>query len=63
MHLCARGIVVACERSCICVLGESLLLVSRNAMCARGIGVASEWSCICVLGESMLLVIGYVFVC
>jgi hypothetical protein len=63
MHLCARGIVVACEGSCICVLGESLLLVSPNAMCARGIGVASEWSSICVLGESMLLVIDYVFVC
>jgi hypothetical protein len=24
MYLCARGTVVACERSCICVLGESL---------------------------------------
>jgi hypothetical protein len=28
MYLCARGIVVACEWSCICVLGESMLLVS-----------------------------------
>ena len=30
MYLCARGIDVACERSCICVLGESLLLVSGH---------------------------------
>jgi hypothetical protein len=30
MYLCAKGIVVACERSCICVLGESLLLVSGH---------------------------------
>ena len=34
MYLCAKGIVVGCERSCICVLGESLLLVSGHAfMC------------------------------
>ena len=51
MYLCARGIVVACERSCICVLGESLLLVSVMYLCARGIVVACERSCICVLGE------------
>ena len=30
MHLYARGIDVACERSCICVLGESVLLVSGH---------------------------------
>ena len=30
MYLCAREIVVACERSCICVLEESLLLVSGH---------------------------------
>ena len=30
MYLCARGIDVACERSCICVLRESLLLVSGH---------------------------------
>ena len=29
--MCARGIAVACERSCICVLEESLLLVSGHA--------------------------------
>ena len=31
MHLCARGIVVSCDPSCICVLEESLLLLSRHA--------------------------------
>ena len=30
MHLCARGIDVVCERSCICVLGETLLPVSGH---------------------------------
>jgi hypothetical protein len=30
MYLCARGIVVACEQSCTCVLEESLLLVSGH---------------------------------
>ena len=30
MYLCARGIVVACERSCIYVLGGSMLLVSGH---------------------------------
>jgi hypothetical protein len=30
MYLCARGIVVACEPSCICVLEESLLPVSGH---------------------------------
>ena len=30
MYLCARRIVVACERPCICVLGKSLLLVSGH---------------------------------
>jgi hypothetical protein len=49
MYLGARGIVVACERSCICVLEESLLLVSSHVYC--------------VLGESLLLVSGHVFVC
>ena len=32
MYLCARGIV-ACERSCICVLVESLLPVSGIFIC------------------------------
>jgi hypothetical protein len=30
MYLCARGIDVACERSCICVLRESLLVVKGH---------------------------------
>jgi hypothetical protein len=30
MYLCARGIVVACELSGICVLEESLLPVSGH---------------------------------
>ena len=30
MYLCFRGIMVACERSCICVLGELLLSVSGH---------------------------------
>ena len=30
MYFCARGIVVTCELSCICVLGESLLPVSGH---------------------------------
>ena len=30
MYLCARVIDVSCERSCICVLGESMLLVSGH---------------------------------
>jgi hypothetical protein len=63
MYLCARGVVVACDRSCICVLGESLLLMSRHVMCARGIDVACERSCICLLEESLFLVSGHVFVC
>ena len=63
MYLCARGIIVACERSCICVLGESLFLVIRHVMCARGIVDASEPSCICMLEDSMLFVSGHAFVC
>ena len=31
MFLCASGIVVACERSCICVLVESLWPVIGHA--------------------------------
>jgi hypothetical protein len=49
MYLCARKIVVACERPCI--------------FCAWEIVVACERSCICVLEESLLLVSGHVFVC
>ena len=30
MYLFVRGNVVTCERSCICVLGESLLHVSGH---------------------------------
>ena len=63
MYLCARGIIVACERSCICVLGESLFLVIRHVMCARGIEVACERSCICVLEESLMLLSRHAFVC
>ena len=62
MYLCARGIVVASEQSCICVLGESMLLVIDYVfvckgnrcclravmyLCASGIVVACEQSCIC----------------
>ena len=35
MHLCARGIDV-CERSCICVLGETLLPVSGHVFVCWG---------------------------
>ena len=62
MYLCARGIDVACERSCICVLGESMLFVVMY-LCVRGNVVTCERSCICVLGESLLHVSGHVFVC
>ena len=30
MHLCARGIDDACERSRFCMLGESMLIVSGH---------------------------------
>ena len=69
---------MACERSCICLLMESLLpvighvfvcllnrcgLLSLMYLSAIGIVVASDRSCICVLVESLLPVIGHVFVC
>ena len=33
MYLCARGIDVACERSCICVLGESMFVSGHVFVC------------------------------
>ena len=78
MHFSANGIVLACDRSCICVLVESLLplighvfvcLLNRCGLCsvmylsASGIVVACDRSCICVLVDSLLPVIGHVFVC
>ena len=62
MFLCASGIVVGCERSCICLLVESLWPVNVMYLCASGIDVACDRLCICVLVES-LPVIGHVFVC
>ena len=68
---------MACHRSCICVLVESLLpvighvfvfmlngcgLLSVMYCSANGI-VAFDRSCICVLVESLLPLIGHVFVC
>ena len=69
---------MACNRSCICVLVESLLPVIGHAflcllnhcgllsvmyLSANGIVVACDRSCIFVLVESLLIVIGHVFVC
>ena len=77
MYLSASGIV-ACDRSCICVLVDSLLpVISHVFVCflnlcdlfsvmylsANGILVACDRSCICVLFESLCPVIGHVFVC
>ena len=77
MYLSASGIVF-CDRSCICVLVESLLpvighvfvcllnlydLLSVMYLSANGIVVACDRSCICVLFESLWPVIGHVFVC
>ena len=77
MYLSASGIAVACNRSCICVLVESLWpvvghvfvcllnlydLLSVMYLSASGI-VACDRSCICVLCESLWPVIGHVFVC
>ena len=77
MYLSASGNAVACDRSCICVLVESLLpvighvfvcllnrcgLLSVMYLSANGIVVACDRSCICVLVESLLPVIGHVFV-
>ena len=68
MYLSASGIVVACDRSCICVLVESLLpvighvfvcflnlfdLLSVMYLSANGIVVACDRSSICVLFESL----------
>ena len=78
MYFSASGIVVACYRSCICVLFESLLpvighvfvcllnrcgLLSVMYLSANGIVVDCDRSCICVLVESLLPVIGDAFVC
>ena len=78
MYFSASGIVVACDRSCIFLLMESLLpvighvfvcllnrcgLLSIMYLSANGIVVACDRSCICVLVESLLPVIGHVFVC
>ena len=78
MNCSASGIVVACDRSCICVLVESLLpvighvcvclltrcgLLSVMYFSSNGIVVACDRSCICVLVESLWPVIGHVFVC
>jgi hypothetical protein len=67
MYLSVSGIV-ACDRSCICVLVESLLpvighvfvcflnlcdLLSVMYFSANGIVVACDRSCICVLFESL----------
>ena len=70
---------MACERSCIFLLVESLWpvighvfvcllnrcgLLSVMYLSANGIVVASfDRSCICLLMESLLPVIGHVFVC
>jgi hypothetical protein len=69
---------VACYRSCICLLMESLLtVIGHVVMCllnrcgqlsvmylsANGIVVACDRSCICVLVESLLPDIGHVFMC
>ena len=62
MYLSASGIVVACDRSCMCVLVE-WLPVNGNVLCASGIVVGCERSCICLLVELFLLVNGHVFVC
>ena len=79
MYFSASGIVVACDRSCICVLVESLLPVIGHVFvcllnrCGQlsvmylsaynGIVVACDRSCICGLVESLLPVIGDAFVC
>ena len=78
MHFSANGIVLACDRSCICVLVESLVpLIGYVFVCllnrcglrmvmyfsASEIVVACDQSCICVLVESFLPLIGHVFVC
>ena len=53
MFLCASGIVVACDRSCICVLVDSLWPVIGHVLCASGIVVACGRSCFCVIVESL----------
>ena len=63
MYLCASGLVVTCDRSCICVLFESLWPVSDHVLCASGIVVACDRSCICLLVKSLLPVSSHVFVC
>ena len=78
MHFSANRIVLACDRSCICVLVESVWplighvfvcllnrcgLLSVMYLSANGIVVVCDRSCICLLMESLLPVIGHVFVC
>ena len=63
MFLSASGIVVGCERSCICLLVESLCVRAVMYLSASGILVACDRSYIYVLVESLLPVIGHVFVC
>ena len=68
---------MVCERSCICLLVESLwyvighifmCLLNRSGLLsvmyfsANGIVVACDRSCICLLVESLWPVIGHVFV-
>ena len=70
--------MVACERSCICLLVKSLWpvighvfvcllnrcgLLSVMYLSSNGIVVACDRSCICLLMESLLPLIGHVFVC
>ena len=54
---------MACDRSCICVLVESLWPVNVMYFSASGMIVACDRSCICVLVESLWPVNGHVFVC
>jgi hypothetical protein len=78
IYMCACWIVVACDRSCICLLVELLLPVIGHVfvcflnrcclgyvmyLCACWIVVACYRSCICLLMESLLPLIGHVFVC
>ena len=53
---------MACGRSCICVLVESLLPVIGNVFVCWLNLCSCYLSCICVLVESLLPVIGHVFV-
>ena len=63
MYLSASGIVVASDRSCICVLVESLWPVVVHVCVCLLNRCSCYRSCICVLVESLWPVIGHVFVC